>query len=272
MDLRQLSVPQTKDLNILGGLGAQIGIRGLNRLEHTGNLVGGRVYLGDREYSLSLEGTGVLCVLLGEAVLVTATGEGNSEFVTSGSTSALGVKESRAAVRRNGELSTEAISGTLGNELLYGEKERNALTARKLDGDGGIVDAIFLLELNVAAAVDLEVTRHLVKSVGKTSGKTSLHELGLATLELRLLLDGERSGLHAELAEFVRTSLEVLDVAGSTLDGGAGVGNAGTLDLKVGQTLQLVKGKSVGRLQIRKRYEKEISPEKRKFLNPRHPK
>ena len=43
-----------------------------------------------------------------------------------------------------------------------------------------------------------------------------------------------------------------LEVAGASADNRAGVGNTGSLDLQVGQSLELVVSQSVGRL--RKRY------------------
>lgn len=97
-----------------------------------------------------------------------------------------------------------------------------------------------------ARSAYLDLAGHLVQGVGQTSHELGVNELGLSSLELRLLLDLEGGGLHAELVELVVTSGEILQVGGSTLDDRAGVGDTGALHLQVGQTLQLVEGQSVG--------------------------
>ena len=89
---------------------------------------------------------------------------------------------------------------------------------------------------------------HLVKSVGEASHELGLDKLGLATLELALLLHCERCGLQAELGHAVVASLEVLQVRRAALQHGAGVGNATALDLQVRQALQLIVGQGLGTL------------------------
>lgn len=54
--LLQLCVPEAGDLHVLGGLGAQVGVRWLDRLEHTGNLASGGVNLGHAEHSRACSG------------------------------------------------------------------------------------------------------------------------------------------------------------------------------------------------------------------------
>ena len=101
------------------------------------------------------------------------------------------------------------------------------------------------IQLTVAGAVDLELPGDLVERVRQASHQPRLDELGLAALEGRLLLDGERRRLHAELLDLVVAGLDGLEVRGALLDDGAGVGDAGALDLEVGQALELVEGDGV---------------------------
>lgn len=53
---------------------------------------------------------------------------------------------------------------------------------------------------------------HLVKGVCQASHKLGLDEFSLLVGELRLLLDLERCGLHAELADLVGCGLQVFQV------------------------------------------------------------
>ena len=89
---------------------------------------------------------------------------------------------------------------------------------------------------------------HLVKSVGEASHELGLDKLGLATLELALLLHCEGCGLQAELGHAVVASLEVLQIRRAALQHGAGVGDATALDLQVRQALQLIVGQGRGTL------------------------
>ena len=73
----------------------------------------------------------------------------------------LGVQEGRSAVGRYNELSAKGICGPLGLQLLDGEEEGDALSAWQLHCDRCVVDAVLLLQLHVAAAVDLKVSRDL---------------------------------------------------------------------------------------------------------------
>ena len=146
--LGQLAVPEPRDLDVLGGLGAQVGVRGLDRLEDAGDLARGGVDLSDREDGLAAESDDRLVVLLLELVGVRTSGEGDGVVVTGRATPALGVEEGRATVGRDGEVTAERGEGALGGELLDGEQERDALSSGELDGDGGVVDAVLLLELD----------------------------------------------------------------------------------------------------------------------------
>ncbi len=72
---------------------------------------------------------------------------------------------------------------------------------------------------------------------------------------LRAQSRSDRTPDSAELHEIAQTrdrsnagSHTHLQVGGASLDHGAGVGNAGALDLQVGQALQLVVGEGVGSL------------------------
>lgn len=88
----------------------------------------------------------------------------------------------------------------------------------------------------------------MVEGVSEAGHESGLDEFRVAALELGFFLDGEGGWLEAELVESVSAWLEVLDVGGAALDGWAGVGEAGALDLEVGKALELVKGQGVGRL------------------------
>jgi len=73
----------------------------------------------------------------------------------------LGVQEGGAAVAGHHKVAAERVSGPLGGQLLHGEEEGHALAAGQLHGHGGVVDAVVLLQLHVAAAVNLEAAGHL---------------------------------------------------------------------------------------------------------------
>ncbi len=89
---------------------------------------------------------------------------------------------------------------------------------------------------------------HRVQGIGQAGHELRLHELSLAVLELALLLHGERGGLHAEVLQLVGACLQLLQVRGAALQHRASVGNTGTLDLEVGQALNLVEGQRIGGL------------------------
>ena len=78
----------------------------------------------------------------------------------------LGVQEGGSTVRGHIEVAGEAVERPGGVELLDGEEERDALASGQLHGDGGVVDAVLLLELDGAVASDLEVSGDLYR-VGK---------------------------------------------------------------------------------------------------------
>lgn len=76
-------------------------------------------------------------------------GQCDGHVVAGGSTAALGVEEEASAVRRGLEaaahleagLNLVAPGGRLGDEVLHGEEERDALVVH-LDGGRGVVDAV----------------------------------------------------------------------------------------------------------------------------------
>ena len=77
----------------------------------------------------------------------------------------LGVQEGGAAVGGHGEVTREGVEGALGIQLLDGEQEGHTLTTGQLHGDRGVVNAVLLNQLHVAAT-DLEVSSHLRKFTG----------------------------------------------------------------------------------------------------------
>mmetsp|Transcript_25623 Transcript_25623/g.81342 ORF Transcript_25623/g.81342 Transcript_25623/m.81342 type:complete len:451 (+) Transcript_25623:54-1406(+) len=247
-DLLELSIPEAGDLDVLGGLGAHVGVGGLDGLEHASDLTGLGIVAGHVEDGGALELDDLLVVLTRELLSISGSGEGHSVVVAGGGATALGVEEGGATVRGDGEVTAELGGVALADELLDGEEEGDALAARELHGGGGVVDAILLSELHGAVAADVELAGHAVEGVGEAGHELGLDELRVATLELGVLLDGEGGGLHAEEVEVVAAGLD-LDVGGAGLNHGAGVGNAGALHLEVGEALQLVVGERLGALQ-----------------------
>mmetsp|Transcript_25630 Transcript_25630/g.81384 ORF Transcript_25630/g.81384 Transcript_25630/m.81384 type:complete len:336 (+) Transcript_25630:54-1061(+) len=244
-DLLELSIPEAGDLDVLGGLGAHVGVGGLDGLEHASDLTGLGIVAGHVEDGGALELDDLLVVLTRELLSISGSGEGHSVVVAGGGATALGVEEGGATVRGDGEVTAELGGVALADELLDGEEEGDALAARELHGGGGVVDAILLSELHGAVAADVELAGHAVEGVGEAGHELGLDELRVATLELGVLLDGEGGGLHAEEVEVVAAGLD-LDVGGAGLNHGAGVGNAGALHLEVGEALQLVVGERLG--------------------------
>ena len=240
-NLLELGVPEAGDLHILGRLGAEVGVGGLDGLEHTRNLTSHRVVLGDVEHGGALERGDVLVVLLQELVGVGLGGERHGVVVAGGATAALGVEEGGAAVGGHDEVTAELGGVALAGELLEGEKEGDALATGKLDGDGGVVEAVALLDGDGAVGANLEGASHAVEGVGKTGHEAGLGELGLTSLELGFFLDGEGGRFHAELLQGVVASLDFL-AGNAAFDDRASVGETGTLHLEVGQALEFVVG------------------------------
>ena len=81
---------------------------------------------------------------------------------------------------------------------------------------------------------------HLVKCVCQASHKLGFDKLSLLVGELRLLLNLERCGLHAELADLVGCGLQVFQVGRATFNDGACVCNTTSLDLQIRQSLELI--------------------------------
>lgn len=92
------------------------------------------------------------------------------------------------------------------------------------------------------------MTAYLVQGVGEAGHQLGVDELGCATLELGLFLDGKLGGFHAELGQSVCALLEGGPVS-AIIQGGASVGTACTLHLHVGLTLDVIEAESICGLQ-----------------------
>merc|ERR1712070_334572 len=199
----QLSVPQAGDLDVLRGLGSQVGVGGLDALKDSGNLTGLVVDRGGAKDDASLEDLGGLGVLLLELLGVSRGWQGDGGVVSGGGSPSLGVQEGGTPVRGNDEVAAELAEVALGDELLDGEQEGDPLASRKLNGGGGVVDAVLLLELDTTVATDLELSADLVQGVGQPGHELGGHEVGLLALGHGLLLDLEARWLQAELGDVV---------------------------------------------------------------------
>lgn len=91
---------------------------------------------------------------------------------------------------------------------------------------------------------------HLVQGVREAGHQLGVHELGLTALELRLLLDSELGGLHAEAIQLVVAGLQVRRTTGRLLQGRASVGAPSALDLVVSKGLDVIVAHSVGSLHV----------------------
>ena len=173
-----LAVPDTGSLDVLGNLGTHIGIRGLDGLEDTGNLTSLGVNLGDLERD-GTDGTShVLVVLLGQLLGIGSGGKGNGNIVTSGGTTSLGVKEGGSTVGSDIELAKELAGITRGGQVPHGEEERHTLTTGKLNGGGGVVNTVLLLDLPRAVTANGEISADSVQSVSQTGHQLGLLEIG----------------------------------------------------------------------------------------------
>ena len=182
-----MAVERALGEDVLRLLATHIGITRLVGDENTTELALLTVNLSNGELNSALKNIEFLVVLV-EELLVTLNavlegGKSDGEVIAGGGAAALGVKEKASAVRRNGGLATHLESGldggtvALGDEVLDGEEERNALTVDgELDGGGGIVNAILLSEDSLAV-LDLNSAGNAVKGVGLAG-----HELGVNKL------------------------------------------------------------------------------------------
>mmetsp|Transcript_8442 Transcript_8442/g.15111 ORF Transcript_8442/g.15111 Transcript_8442/m.15111 type:complete len:469 (-) Transcript_8442:34-1440(-) len=241
-----LAVPDTGGLDVLGDLGTQIGVRGLDGLEDTGNLTGLGVNLGDLEGDGADGTSNVLGVLLGQLLGIGSGGESNGVVVTSGGTTSLGVKEGGSTVGSDVELAKELTGVTGGGQVLDGEEERHTLTTGKLNGGGSVVNTVDLLDLPGAVTANSEVSADTVQSVGQTGHQLGLLEVGDRLAIRRRNLHLEAGGLQAHVVDLVVASTQVQLGLGRVGNDGAGVGQTSTLHLHVGQRLDLVVGQGSG--------------------------
>ena len=247
--------PDALDQEVLGHLATHVGITGLLGDEHTREVTIGLVNTVDGELNVTLEHVELL-VVLAEHLLVAVNTvldawEGTCLVVAGGGTTALGVKEEASAVGRDGERAAhlearlDLVTVAGGHQLLHGEEERHTLTARGLDGGGGVVNAVVLEDRGLAVDV-LQLSTDTIKGV-----RLAGHQLGvdvvrgdLALLVGDLFLHLPGCGLDAHIRQ------EHLAVDGdgtSANDLRATVGQARTLDLLVAQAGDLVLGQSLGR-------------------------
>merc|ERR1712118_515097 len=210
--LAQLSIPQASDLNILWCLGSEVGIRWLDALKDSSNLTSGAVDRGRAKNNASLKNLRGLCVFLLELLGVTCGWEGNSSVITGGGTSTLRVQKGGSSVGWDDEVTSELTQVTLSNEFLDGEQEWNALSSWKLNGGGGIVNTVLLLELDASVTSYFEFSRDLGKGVRQASHELGLDEVGLGALSDSLFLDFEAGWLQAELGNVVVSCLQGLQV------------------------------------------------------------
>mmetsp|Transcript_14663 Transcript_14663/g.35596 ORF Transcript_14663/g.35596 Transcript_14663/m.35596 type:complete len:332 (+) Transcript_14663:254-1249(+) len=253
VNARDVRGPRALKEDGLGLLGAHVSVRRLLVHEGAAKVASGRVHAGHGELGAAAEDLEDLVVLL-EETLITASlkrWERNRLVVAGGGAAALGVEEEASAVRGHGHVAGElepgldGALGALGDEVLHGEEEGHALTARCLHGRGRIVNAVLLLEDNLAALGD-GVALNDGEGVGLASHHLAGDHLGLggALLVRHLLEDEELLGLEAELVELVELAAQV-DVARGGGHIGALVGQASALDLIVRERVVSVLGQSL---------------------------
>mmetsp|Transcript_23660 Transcript_23660/g.74427 ORF Transcript_23660/g.74427 Transcript_23660/m.74427 type:complete len:322 (-) Transcript_23660:106-1071(-) len=191
-------------IELLVVLVEELGITLLGKIEFD-------VHLGDLELDLARDHIELLVVLVEELgitlLAVLKTRERDGHVVAGRHTAALGVKEEAGAVGRHLEVATElgadleGGAGAAGHELLDGEEERDTLAARKLHGGGGVVNAVLLGELNLAALVG-DGAGHAIEGVGLAGHELRLHEVldDIAVLLGDLQERRERYGVSAKVS------------------------------------------------------------------------
>nr|GMD49795.1 hypothetical protein Iba_chr11aCG6450 [Ipomoea batatas] len=132
-----------------------------------------------------------------------------------------------------------------GDELFDGEEEGHALAAGELDGDGGVVYAVFLLEFDAAVGGNLEGALDFVERVGQAR-----HELGVLEFRRRVLahalgLHCEGGWLQAELLGAVLAWLEC-ELVHASFNGGTLVSSAAPLHLHIRLALNLIEDEEGG--------------------------
>ena len=198
-------------------------------------------------YALRSYSSGLLEQLLLATLAIGLHGrQGNGLVVTEVHTSALRVKETTGSVGGDGELATpgearlEGAALALGHELLDGEKEGHVLAVRQLHGGGCEVHAVLLLE---GDGVGIQAALNEGQGVGLASGQLGGGEL-LALVGLELHGEGLRLEAHVG-----QTGVALhWDLCAVGLHGGAAVGQAGALDLGIGQLAELLSRDGLGRL------------------------
>lgn len=247
------SVEDALGEDLLGDLGSHVSVTELSSNEDTADLGLLRVDLVDLHLDAALGHVEGLVVLL-EKLFISLlaglkTGKSNGHVVTGGSTTALGVKEEAGTVGGGVEVTThletrlEGGTVALGNEVLDGEKEGNTLATGKLDGGGGVINALLLGEDNLAT-VGGDGALDAIKGVGLTGHDLGVDELllGLAGLA-DLLLHGPSLRLDAHLSELLAG---LGGDAVLTDDLRAAVGKTSSLNLKVGELVKLGLGDGLG--------------------------
>ncbi|CAI0557643.1 unnamed protein product [Linum tenue] len=114
--------------------------------------------LGHAQSNLPLRFHRVLDILLRQLFLIPSPrrGQRHRVVITLGPAYALWVQERRPSIDGNQKLAAEALWFSRSKELLHREEERDPLASGELDGDGGVVDAIFLLEFHDVVGGELE--------------------------------------------------------------------------------------------------------------------
>merc|ERR1719310_631894 len=243
---------------VLGGLGAQIGVGRLLLDEDTANLAQLRVHARHLELNVAVQHLELLVVLL-EHLVVTASlhgREGDGLIVASGGATTLGVEEETGAVRRHLEATRKLEARVdrggrhvrLRDQVLDREEEGDALATGQLDRGGRIVDAVLLDERELAG-IRHEVTLNAGEHVRLASRHLGVDRLGDEALLGQLLLENLEAGrLEAELVDLVLLAAGQLDrVAARALNLRAGVGEASALDLLVRQRRDLRAGEGARR-------------------------
>lgn len=257
VDRLDVSIEDALGEDSLGLLATHISIGCLLGDKHTTEFALCSVHLVDSKLNVTAKNVELFVVLVEEEGVtvdtVLDTGEGASLVVTSGGTTALGIKEEAGAVGRNDnrtshlEARLDLVAVALGNQALEGEEERNTLAAGHLHSGGSVVDTIFLGE-GCLAVLDLHAAGDVVKGVGLAGHELGGDELldGLTLLGGDKLLHLPVLALYAEVGDLVLAATGEADgVLSNHL--GASVSEASSLDLAVGKAGDFGLGEGLGR-------------------------